>query len=93
MTLQKIKQNVCHDRLTPVKENRILNQPRRNKNVEQNDNDFSSDLVPHENIEVQDVNLSDSSENEEFKGHGSDPELELEETELENRPQRYPQRA
>ena len=84
---------VHHDRLTPVKENKILNRPRCNENLEQNDNDLSSDLVPQENIQVQDVNLSDSSKSEEFEGHGSDPESELKEIELENEPQRYPQRA
>ena len=82
-----------HDGLTPVKENRILKQPRCNENVEQNDNDLSSELVPQESIQVQDVNLSDSCESEEFEGHGSDHESELEKTELENRPQRYPQRT
>ena len=30
---------VCHDQLTPVKENKILNQPRCDKNVKQNDDD------------------------------------------------------
>ena len=67
---------VRHDRLTPLKENGILDQTRRNENVKQNDNDLSSDLVPQENIQVQNVNLSDSSESEEF-------ESELEEIEPE----------
>ena len=58
-----------HDGLTPVKENRILTQPRCNENVEQNDNDLSLELVPQESIQVQDVNLSDSCESEEFEGH------------------------
>ena len=67
---------VHHDQLTPVKENKILNQPRCNKKVKQNDDHLSSDLVPQENIQVQDVNVSDSSESEEFEGHDSDPESE-----------------
>ena len=68
-------------------------QPHLKENVEQHHNDLPSDLVPQENIQVQDVNLLDSSQSEEFQGHCSDPESELGETELENRSQRYPQRA
>ena len=39
---------------------------------------------------MQYVNLSDSSQSEEFEGHCSDPESEFGEIKLENRPQKYP---